>query len=71
MWNGLLQHEADEFPKECLDHYYGEGKEWHFHSNDKQRRPLVSFVSRVIDRLMKCFSKFAFLNAKKDEASGL
>ena len=65
VWNGPLQHEADEFLKECLDYYFGEGKEWHFYSTDKQRRPIVSFVSKVVDRLMKCVSKFPFMKAKK------
>ena len=65
VWNGPLHHEADEFLKECLDHYFGEGNEWHFYSIDKKRRPLVSFVSKVIDRLMKCVSKFPFMKAKK------
>jgi len=65
VWNAPLQHEADEFMCECLDHYCGEGKEWHFYSIDKQRRPLVSFVSKVVDRLMKCISKFPFMKVKK------
>ena len=60
-----MQREADEFLKERLDHCFGEGKEWHFYSIDKQRRPLVSFMSKVIDRLMKCVSKFHFMKAKK------
>ena len=65
VWNGPLQHEADAFLKECLDHYFGEGKEWHFYSIDKQRRPLVTFVSKVVDKLMKCVFKFPFMRAKK------
>ena len=65
IWNGLLQHEAGAFLSECLDNYFGEGKEWHFNSIDKQRRPLVGFVSKVVDRLMKCMSKSPFMNAKK------
>jgi hypothetical protein len=65
VWNAPLQHEADAFLCECLDHYFGEGKEWHFYSIDKKRRPLVSFVSRVVDRLMRCVSKFPFMKVKK------
>jgi hypothetical protein len=65
VWNGPMQHEADEFLKECLDHYFGEGKPWHFYSIDKKRRPLVSYVSKVVDRLMRCFSKFNFMRSKK------
>ena len=65
VWNGPLQHEADEFLKECLDHYFGEWKEWHFFRIDNQRRPLVSFVSKVVNILMKCVSKFPFMKAKK------
>ena len=65
VWNGHLQHEADEFLKECLDHYFGEGKSWHFYSIDTKRRPMVTIVSKVVDRLMKCISNFTFMKAKK------
>ena len=65
VWNEPLHHEADDFLKECLDHYFGEWIEWHFYNIDKQRQPLVSFVSKVIDRLVKCASKFPFMKAKK------
>ena len=65
VWNGPLQQEADEFLKECLDHYFGEEKEWHFYSIEQQRRPLVSFVSKVVEILMKCVPKFPFMKAKK------
>jgi len=62
VWNGPFLHEVDEFLKECLNHYFGEGKKWHFFSNNnKQRRPLVSFVSKVIDRLIKWVSNFHFM----------
>ena len=61
MWNGPLQREADEFLKEYLGHYFREGKEWHFYSNGKYKQPLVSFVSKVIDTLMECVSKFHFM----------
>ncbi len=64
-WNGPLQHEADAFLHECLDHYFREGNEWHFYNIDKQRRPLVRFVSKVVNRLMKCISKSPFMKAKK------
>ncbi len=56
---------SDEFLTECLDNYFGKRKEWHFYTTDKQRRPLVSFVSKVVDKLMKCVSKFPFMKAKK------
>ena len=36
VWNAPLQHEADEFLCECVDHYFGEGKKWHFYSIDKK-----------------------------------
>jgi hypothetical protein len=65
LWNEPLQHEADAFLKEYLDHYFGEGKGWHVYNIDKQRRPLVSFVSMVVDKLMKYISKSPFMKAKK------
>jgi hypothetical protein len=65
VWNGPMLHEADEFLKESLDHYFGEGKPWHFYSIDKKRRPLLSYVSKVVDRLMRCVSKFIFMRSKK------
>ena len=65
VWNGPLQHEAKEFLKEYLDHYFGEGNERHFYNIDKQRRPLVNFVSKVVERLMKFLSMFPFMKAKK------
>ena len=65
VWNGPLLHEVDDFLSECLDDYFGEGKPWHFYSVDKKRRPLVSYVSKVVDRLLKCVSKFPFMRAKK------
>jgi hypothetical protein len=65
VWNGPLQHEANAFLSECLDHYFGEGTECHFYNIDKKRRPLVSFVSKVVDIMMKCISKFPFMKANK------
>jgi len=65
VWNGPLQHEAGEFLKECLNHYFGEGKPWHFFSIEKKKRPLVSYVSKVVDILMKCISNLTFMKAKK------
>ena len=65
-----MQHEADEFLKECLDQYFGEGKAWHFYSIDKKRRPLVTYISKVVDRLMKCISKFTFMRSKRVNESG-
>ena len=69
VWNGPLQHEANEFLKESMDHYFGEGNEWDYYTIDKQRRPpLVSFASKAVGRLMKCVSKFSFMYAKgRDE----
>ena len=52
VWNGPLQHEADEFLTKSLDRYFGDGNEWHFYMIDKHRRLLVTFVSKVVDRLM-------------------
>jgi hypothetical protein len=66
VWNTPLQHEADLFLKEALDHYFGPGKPWHFYSIDKQNRVLVSKVSKVIDRLRKRLSKFSFMKEKKE-----
>ena len=64
-WNGPLHHEADELLKGCLNHYFGEGKPWHFYNIDKKKRPLVSYVSKVVDRLMKCIYNLTFIKAKK------
>jgi hypothetical protein len=61
-----LQHEADPFVKEALDHHFGPGEKWHFYSVDKKNRPLVSRISKVIDRLKKRVSKFSFMKAKKN-----
>ena len=66
VWNAPLLHEADPFLNEALDHYFGPGKKWHFSSNDKQNRLLVSRVSKVIDRLRKRLSKFYFMKTKKE-----
>ncbi len=66
VWNGPLQHEADAFLTECLNIHFGEGKPWHFYSVDKKQRPLSSYVSKVVDRLMKYISKFPFMRAKKE-----
>jgi len=65
VWNGLLLHEAGAFLTECMNTHFGKGKSWHFYNVDKQRRPLVSSVSKVVDILMKCISKFPFMRAKK------
>ena len=65
VWNAPLQHEADPFLKESLDHHFGPGKPWHFYSIDKQNRLLVSRVSKVIDRLKNRVSKFFFMKTKK------
>ena len=66
VWNGPLQHEAYAFLTECLNIHFGEGKPWLFYNVDKKQRPLSSFVSKIVDRLMKCISKFPFMRAKKE-----
>ena len=65
VWNAPLQHEADHFLKESLDQHFGLVK-WHFYSVDKKNRPLVSRISKVIDKLKKRLSKFSFIKAKKE-----
>jgi hypothetical protein len=65
VWNAPLRHQAGDFVAECLDHHFGEEKKWHFWSLDEQQRPLVSLVSKVIDRLKKRESKLAFMKTKK------
>ena len=59
-WNASLQHEANDFLKESLDHHFKGGKR-HFYSIDKKNRPLVSITSMVIDRLGKELSKLSFM----------
>ncbi len=49
LWIRPLQHETDEFFKEYLDNYFGEGSAWHFYNIDRKRQPLFSFVSKVAD----------------------
>jgi hypothetical protein len=66
VWNAPLQHKADHFLKEALDHYFGPRNKWHFYSNDKQNILLVSRVSMVIDKLRKRLSKFSFMQVKKE-----
>ena len=66
VWNGPLQHEVDAFLTKCLNVHFGEGKPWHFYNGDKKQRPLLSFVSKDVDRLMKCISKLPFMRAKKE-----
>ncbi len=61
-----LQHEVDDFLTESLDHHF-KGKKRHFYSTDQQNRPLVSFASKVIDRLGKTHSKLSFMKAVKKE----
>jgi hypothetical protein len=65
VWNAPLQHEADAFLTESLDHFFGLGEKWHFHSVDTKNRPLVSVISKVIDKLRKRVSKFSFMKEKK------
>ena len=59
-WNAPLQHEADDFLTESLNHHF-KGEKWHFYSIDQLNRPLVTFTSKVIDRLGKMFSKLSFM----------
>jgi len=63
-WNAPLQHEADGFLTESLDHHFN-GKKWHYYSVDQQNRPLVSFTSKVIDRLGKRLSKLSVIKIGK------
>jgi hypothetical protein len=65
VWNAPLLHEADLFISEALDQHFGAEGKWHFYSVDKRSRPLVSRISKVIDRLKKRISKFSFMKAKK------
>ena len=64
--NRPLQHEAGAFLTESLNIHFGEGKPCHFYSVDKKQCPGLSFVSKVVDKLMKCISKFPFMRAKKE-----
>ena len=64
VWNAPSQHEADPFLKESMDQHFRPSK-WHFYSGDKKNMPLVSKISKVIDRLKKRLSKFLFMKAKK------
>ena len=66
VWNAPLQHEADPFLKESMDQHFGPSKWHYFYSVDKKNIPLVSRISKVIDRLKKRPSKFSFMKAKKD-----
>ena len=65
VWNASLQHQAGDFLAEGLDHHFSEENKWHFWSLDQQQLPLVSLVSKVINRLKKRESKLAFMKAKK------
>ena len=65
VWNAPLQHEADHFLTESLNHFFGPGEKWHFHSVDPRIRPLASVISKVIDKLRKRVLKFSSMNEKK------
>jgi hypothetical protein len=65
VWNAPLPHQADPFLTECLDLHFREARKWHFWSIDKKNRPLVSLISKVIDRLMKRETKLEFMTYKK------
>ncbi len=64
-WNAPLQHEANSFLTEALDHFFGQGENRHFHSVDPRNKPLVSVISKVMDKLRKRVSKFSFMKEKK------
>ena len=59
-WNAPLEHEADDFLTESLDHHFN-GNKWRFYSTDQQNRTLVSFTSKVVDRIGKMVSKLSFM----------
>ena len=65
VWNATLQHEADPFIPEAIDHFFGPGEKLHLHSVDARKRPLVSFIPKVIDKPKKCVTKFIFIKEKK------
>ena len=65
VWNAPLQHEADAFLAESLDHFFGPGEKWQFHSVDTRNIQRVSVISKVIDKLRKRVSKLSFMNEKK------
>ncbi len=63
--NAPLQHEADAFLADSLDHFFGPGEKWHFHPLDPRNTPRVNVVSKMIDKLRKRVSKFSFMKEKK------
>ena len=65
VWNAPLQHEADPFLTESLNHFFGPGEKWHFHSVGTRNKRLVNIISKVIDKLRKRLSKFLFMKEKK------
>ena len=65
VWNVPLQHEADPFLTEALNHYFAKEGRWHFYSTDKTNRPLVNYISKVIDKLKKRLSRFTFMKGKE------
>jgi hypothetical protein len=60
-----LQHEADPSLTEALNHYFGKEGRWHFYSTDKTNRPLVNYISNVIDKLKTRLSRFTFMKVKE------
>jgi hypothetical protein len=65
-WHAPLQHEADPFLMEALNHYFGKEGRWHFYSTDKTNRPLlVIYISKVIDKLKTRLSRFTFMKVKE------
>jgi hypothetical protein len=65
VWNVPLQHEADPFLTEALNHYFAKDGRWHFYSTDKTNRPLANYISKVIDKLKKRLSRFTFMKGKE------
>ena len=64
--NVPFRHAIDHFLKETVDHYFCPGNKWHSYLNDKHDKFLVSTVSKVLDMSKKRFSKFFFMNTKKE-----
>jgi hypothetical protein len=60
-----LQYEADPFLTEALNHYFRKEGRWHLYSTDKTNRPLVNYISKVIDKLKTRLSMFTFMKVKE------
>jgi len=62
-----MQHDADEFLTKSLVSHFKGIKKWHFYSVDHSNRPLVSFTSKVIDRLGNMVSNLSFMKTTKEK----